>query len=79
MQAGKLIHRIQIQEPSDSRDAHGGITRTWSTVATVWGRIEPLSGRELFEAQKVESQARVKISLRPYSALTTKHRLIWTE
>lgn len=79
MRAGDLRHRVEIQEPSDSRDAHGGITRTWNTVATRWARIEPLSGRELFQAQQVEARTRVRITMRPYAALTETHRIVWTE
>ena len=76
MQAGKLRHRVQIQAPTDVRDDHGGNTRTWTTIATVWGSVEPLSGRELFEAQQVHARAAVRIRVRHYEGLTTKHRLV---
>ncbi len=79
MQAGKLNKRIQIQEASESRDAGGGVISTWSTIDTVWGAIEPLSGIELVEAQQVHARATIKVRIRTYPGLTTHHRLIYTE
>lgn len=79
MRAGELRHRVQIQVASDSRDAHGGNVRSWSTIATVWASIEPLTGRELFEAQQIESRATVRIRLRHYPGLTGKHRILFAE
>lgn len=71
--------RVEIQEPVDSVDLHGGFTRTWNTVATRWASIEPLRGREYIEAQQMQAQATVRVRMRPYSGLTEKHRLIWNE
>ena len=78
MRAGKLRHRVAIQEPVENKDVHGGITRTWRTVDTVWASVEPLSGRELFEAQQINKRVTVRVGMRPYSGLTTKQRLLWT-
>lgn len=78
MRAGSLRHRVAIQEPVETRDDHGGITRTWNTIATVWASVEPLSGTELYEAQQVQSRVTVRVRMRPYAGLTTKHRLLWT-
>ena len=77
--SGALDKRVQIQAASDVLNAHGGQTRTWNTVATVWARIEPLSGNELLEAQQVEERADVKITIRNYPGLTSKHRILWAQ
>ena len=80
MRAGQLRQRVQIQSASDVRDAHGSITRTWSTIDTVWASVEPLSGKELFEAQQVHARATVRIRMRYYEALSmpggTAYRLV---
>lgn len=77
MQTGKLRHRIAIQSATETQDAHGGPVRTWSTVATHWGSIEPLQMREIFTAQQVEAQLSHRITLRYYSGLTSAHRLLF--
>lgn len=76
MQAGKLRHRIAIQSATETRDAHGGITRTWATAATRWGSIEPLRMREIFEGQQVEPRLSHMITLRHYEGLDSSYRLL---
>jgi SPP1 family predicted phage head-tail adaptor len=46
----RLTERITIERRSDQTDSVGGLTTTWSKVATVWARIRPQSGRELMAA-----------------------------
>lgn len=45
MQAGKLRHRIVIQQSTSSQTV-GEPVKTWSTVATVWADYEDLGGSE---------------------------------
>ena len=75
MEAGKLRHRIEIQSAVEARDSHGGVDYAWSTAATRWGSIEPLSGRELFAAQQIEAQVDVRVRLRHYDGLEPAMRL----
>ena len=78
MRAGELRHRLQIHAPVDTRDAFGGNTRTYETIATVSGSVEPLDGDELTEAQAVNARATVRIRIRKYPGLTPKHRIVLT-
>lgn len=75
MRAGKLRFRLDLQQPVETRDAHGGVTQTWSRVTQVWADIEPLKGQELFEARKVEPRLSHKLTLRHQPALTPDWRL----
>ena len=75
MRAGVLRNRIAVQTASHARDATGGITPTWSTAATRWGAIIPLSGRELEDARQVEGRTSTRIVMRYYSGLTSEYRL----
>lgn len=75
MRAGLLRHRIEIQEQTQTPDAAGQPIRTWSTVFTRWGSIEPLRGQERVEAEQVKSKTTVKIQLRYCAVLTTEYRL----
>lgn len=69
MRAGKLRHKILIETKSNSIDSYGAVTETWSTYATVWGSIEPLNGREYFEAGKVSSEVTAVIKTRYVSGV----------
>jgi len=79
MDCSRLRHRLALQSVAKARTARGGNTDTWSTEATVWGAVEPLNGRELFQAQQVDSQVTVRIRLRRYSGLVPEWRIQWTD
>ena len=77
MRTGPLRHLISIQSPTESQDAESGeAVYTFAEVATRWGAIEDLSGRELSEAQQIASRASVRVRMRHYSGLTTQDRLV---
>lgn len=72
MTAGSLRHRVTIQRRTllAARDAATGErAEEWDDVATVWACIEPLAGRELWQARQVQSDQSHRVTVR-YSALT---------
>lgn len=75
IRAGKLRHRIGIQQVSEVPDEFGGITRTWSTIATRRASISPLRGRERDQARQVTPELSHKIVMRHFEGLTPKHRI----
>jgi len=75
MRSGRLRHRLILQSRSESRDTYGGAVTTWSTEATVWGAIEPLSGREYFANQQTQSEARVRVVIRYQSSIDETWRV----
>lgn len=78
--AGLKRHKITIQTPTGSTDSRGGNTQTWTTYATCWACIEPLSGREFFSAQQVNAELTSKISVgydSLTSAITAKMRITY--
>lgn len=70
--AGQLRHHIRISEPTNSEDANGYINAgAQSPIATVWGRIEALTGRELYAAQQKVAQVTHRITIRYMPGLTS--------
>ena len=63
MRAGKLRHRVEIQVPIVTVTS-GEPGTSWQTFETVWASIEPLRGREYWEAAKVNSEIDSKIVMR---------------
>lgn len=74
MRAGQLRHRVTIQEPVEARNGYNEAITTWAPVATVWASVEPLSGREFFAAEHVQSEIthRVRLRWRPGIAPTMR-------
>ena len=69
MKAGKLKHKVEIQRPTETRDAQGGVTQSYFLQVSVRAQVVPLSGRELFDSQKVDSQVSHRIIMRDISSL----------
>lgn len=61
---GSLRHRITILKPVITYDNIGQEVESWQEVATVWASVEPLSGKEYFNAQQINSEISTKITLR---------------
>jgi SPP1 family predicted phage head-tail adaptor len=76
MRAGRLRHRLVLQSQTETRDAHGAAVIAFTTEATVWGGIEPLSGREYFAQQQIQNEVSVRIVIRFYSGLDESWRVV---
>lgn len=64
MNIGKLRHRITLQKQINAQNDYGAFVTQWQDIATVWAEIKPLSGREYFSAQQVQSEVTTQIWLR---------------
>ena len=79
MRAGPLRHRVVLQTYTETQDAFGGMTPTWSTLATVWAAVEWLMGREYLEAKQLEGELAVRIRIRNRTGVTERTRVTWTD
>lgn len=79
MEAGRLRHRIVIQERTDTQDSYGEPIPAWTTWAEVWAAVEPQSGQEATIAlsQQSEARIRVRIRIRYRTGLSTLMRVSW--
>ena len=75
MRAGKLRHRITIEERLETQEATGEPVWEWVPFADVWASIEPISGREFFAAQQVQSTVSTRIRIRHLEGVTQKMRV----
>ena len=64
MRAGRLRHRVELQENTPTVDARGDPVPDWSTYATVWAAVEPLSGAELVRFQQVQAETTCRVVMR---------------
>lgn len=82
--AGRLRHRVLIEQLLPLRDSNGDVLqdavtgevqREWQEVATVWAAVEPLSAREFIAAQATQSKVTTRITMRA-RALNPAMRLV---
>ena len=74
---GELKERVTLQSRSVAQDAYGQDTITWTTVATVWARVRPLSGREFFAAAQTQQEQTIKAVIRYRADILHTWRLVW--
>jgi SPP1 family predicted phage head-tail adaptor len=79
MNAGELRHIIEIQAIGTTRGAAGEVVDTWTTETngTVWASIEPMSGRELYNAKQINAEITHKVKLWYYQGLTPAKRILF--
>jgi SPP1 family predicted phage head-tail adaptor len=76
---GRLKTRLQVQSPVEADDGQGGVTRSYTTLATVWAAVMPLAARAPaggVEADAEGAAAKYRIILRSNFSLTLQHRLV---
>lgn len=76
MNPGKLRQLLRIETPAEAQNATGEAIETWTHYATVYGALEPLRGRELYQAQAVQSEITAKATIRYRSGVTSKMRIV---
>ena len=64
MRAGRLRQRITFQRHTQSLDGYGENVGTWSDLVTVWAGVEPVSGREFFASEQVQSDVTTLVVVR---------------
>lgn len=75
MQAGKLKHRITIQQPTVAKDSVGQEIVTWTDFKTVWAAIEPAVGNVYYTAKQLDAEVSGRIKLRYLTGLEPTMRI----
>lgn len=76
LQAGRLRHRLVIQENRPSRDPDGGaVIRNWVDVTIVRGSFEPLSARDFIAAAAAQTKLSARAVIRYRTDVKEKMRL----
>lgn len=75
MDAGRLRHRVEIQDFTIERDSNNDDVKTYSTFATVFADIVTTGGRELFSAQQQFAEATALIKCRHLAGISERMRV----
>jgi SPP1 family predicted phage head-tail adaptor len=77
MRAGELRQRIKLESQTVTRNGFGEEVRVWATLATVWAKIETVSGAETIAQQQATALLTHKITIRTYAAIQPAMRVNW--
>ena len=56
--------RLTLEEPVETPDGIGGVTRAFSPRLTLWARLEPVNGDERADAQRAGAVVSHRVTLR---------------
>lgn len=76
-----LRQRLILQQlTGGAADGMGGRTGdTWQPVATIWGQVDPLSGKEYLKAAQMIADASHEITIRYRTGVVPKMRIQRTD
>lgn len=75
MSIGALEQRLTIEQEVQTPDGAGGYALGWATVASVWGLIEPLGGRERLAAAHLQAGTTHRVTIRKLAGITAAMRI----
>lgn len=74
----KLKHRITLRKPlQTSINTMGETTPVYENWKVVWANVEPLTGREYQESQKLQAETTYRITIRYLAVLNANMRIIF--
>ncbi|KKK96550.1 hypothetical protein LCGC14_2661640 [marine sediment metagenome] len=77
MEAGKLRHKIDIQQFTTTKDSYGEDIKTWASFHKTFAEIRPLRGKEYFDTQQIVPEVDNKIVIRYRSGIAPTMRVVW--
>lgn len=72
---GELRHRITIQKLNNSQNEYGEVSEFWEDILNIRAGIYPISGKEFFAAETVNSEITHKVKIRYVEGLTPNMRI----
>lgn len=77
MRAGRLRHRVTIQQCTETQNSYGEAVKEWTDYATVWASVEPAKGREFWESQQVNAEITGTVVMRYLAGVKSKMRVLY--
>ncbi len=77
VEAGKLRHKIDIQQFTTAKDSYGEDIKTWVSFHQCYASVNPLRGKEYFDTQQIVPEVDNKITTRYKSGIAPTMRIVW--
>jgi SPP1 family predicted phage head-tail adaptor len=75
--AGMLNRKIDFQRQVTAPTASGGETVVWSSYATAWAHIKPMTGSEKIKFDRLGFEQMMKVVIRFRPDLTTLDKVVY--
>lgn len=74
---GAMRERVQIYSQTQTVDAAGSISTTWTLAATTWARVEPMGASAIVLANRDDAQRLYRMTIRYRTTITTNSQVRW--
>ncbi len=75
MDPGKLNKRVTLVGATESENAIGQTVLHDGDIASMWASIEPVRGRQYYDAKKLRDEAAYKVTVRYRKGVTREMRI----
>jgi SPP1 family predicted phage head-tail adaptor len=72
-----LSHLVSLQRQGSGQSSTGQPNGTWTELAKEWAEIEPISGREYFNASGERAEVTHKVKIRAGRSYLPKDRVVY--
>jgi head-tail adaptor len=73
---GQLRTRLVLQQPVETPDDQGGVSRAWSSFGNAWAKVAPMVAKPGVEEDASGATQHYRITMRANFSLTLQHRLV---
>lgn len=77
--AGKYRNIITIQQQATTKDSYGAETQEWTDFLKCRALITPISGKDYFAADVIQSETSHRLSMRYYPGITADMRVNYND
>lgn len=78
MKPGAFSQRVTLQRRVETRNAIGESVISYVDASRAWAAVEPLTGRELFNAQQTQAEITTRIRMHWQRGITERMRVVHT-
>ena len=76
MKPGGFNQRVTLQRRLETRNAIGEAVISYVNASLAWAAVEPLTGRELFNAQQTQAEITTRVRMHWQRGITERMRVV---
>ena len=77
MSIGRMRFEVELQKPTNTRDAGGGITESYTTLSNLYADIKQTRGSESLRQGQVKEQTTHVFTIRYRRDIGTNYRILY--
>jgi SPP1 family predicted phage head-tail adaptor len=74
---GKMRYRVKVENATNTRDAGGGLSQSYSAVTFIYANIKPLNANSIYRQGIVQEKVTHEITLRYMKNISTNSRITY--